>query len=292
MPRDTRPEYNDTNNESGLLNLGSLPSLAPVAAFNPDMTESLIKTKGIVALHYKHALNPDRETFAGGVNPNTNAAKLGFRYYSVRQFKMVPQQFKLSDQLNVQGIWTLGSVLINVAGHYDDGPKEHAFFRPHDVIVIQSACDGSSITTLTQQMSEFNPVGPLKLNFRCEGVDYLADKHREYQEGQDFVVQDGKIFWLERGFKPSMSTDGKGEILTVVYWIKPLYIVESVPHALRITPGNEMGNAAYPRKAHYAPQLVVAKQSWAGVDESDLLDFSSLPSYNQYRDSNNVTGGS
>jgi len=286
-----RPNYNDVNNEQGLINLGSLPNVAPVAAFNPDMTESLLKTKGIVALHYKHALNPDRETFAGGVNPNTNAAKLGYRYYSMRQLRVVTQQFKISDQLNVQGIWTLGSVLINVSGHYDDGDNEHAFFRPYDVITIQSTSDGSSISTLTNQMSEYNPNGPMKLNFRCEGVDYLADKNRQYHEGQDFIVQDGKLFWLDGGFKPEFN-NGKGDILSVVYWIKPVYIVENVPHSLRITPGNELGNAAYPRKAHYAPQLLICRQAWFRTEESEMLDFSNLPQYNIYRDSKNVTGGS
>ena len=291
MPRDTRPEYNDTNDEQGLINLGSLPSLAPIAAFNPDMTKSLLKTKGINALHYKHAPNPDRETFAGGVNPNTSAAKTGWRFYSVRPLKVVPQQFKLSDKLNVQGIWGMSSVLLNLAGNYEDGDRENVFCRPYDIIIMQSASDGSPITTLTEQLVQFNPNGPLKLNFRCEAVDYLADKNRVYYEGQDFVVQDGKIQWLDRGFKPNMSTDGKGDMLTVVYWVKPIYIVQSVPHSIRITPGNEFGNAAFPRKAEYAPQLAICSQAWFNIEQSELMDYTTLPEYHKYPDSQNVTGG-
>lgn len=286
-----RPIYDDENTEQGLINLGSLPGQSPVAAFNPEATESLIKTKGITALHYKHAPNPDRETLAGGVNPNNNAAKFGSRYYSVRQMKLVAQQFKLEDRLNTQGIFGMSSVLLNVAGHYDDGDKDHVFCRPLDVIVIQSDMNGSSITTLTEQMSEFNPNGPIKLNFRCEGVDYLASKDRTYTDGEDFIVEDGKIRWLVGGAKPSFK-DGKGEILSVVYWIKPVYIVQSVPHAIRITPGNSTGNAAYPRQPHYAPQLVVAKQAQFRVDSDELPDFSDLPAYNIYRDGGNTTGGS
>ena len=286
-----RPDYNDVNDEQGLINLGSLPGSAPIAAFNPEMTESLLKTKGIAALHYKHAPNPDRETFAGGVNPNTNAAKNGWRYYSVRQLKLVAQQFKLEDRLNVQGVFGTGSVLLSVAGHYDDGCKEHAFFRPFDVIVIQSAVDGSPITTMAEQMAEFNPTGPMKLNFRCEGVDYLADKNRRYCEEQDFIISDGKIVWLNGGQRPSFK-DGKGDILSVVYWTKPVYIVQNVPHSIRITPGNEYGHASYPRKAHYAPQLIIAKQAQFRVDSEELLDFSGLPEYNNYSDSGNTTGGS
>jgi len=290
MPK--RPDYNDTNEERGLISLGSLPGASPVAAFNPEMTESLLKTKGINALHYKHAPSPDRETIAGGVNPNTNAAKMGWRYYSVRQMKVVTQQFKLEDRLNVQGIFGQGSVLLNVAGHYDDENKDHVFCRPFDIVVIQSACDGSPITTMAEQLSEYNPNGPLKLNFRCEGIDYLADRNRQYYAEQDFMLDDGKIKWLNGGQKPSFK-DGKGDILSVVYWIKPIYIVQNVPHSIRITPGNDMGHAAYPRKAHYAPQLVIAKQAQFRLDTAEeLLDFSGLPSYNHYRDSGNTTGGS
>lgn len=290
VPMPKRPDYNDTNEEQGLISLGSLPGASPVAAFNPDLTKSLLKTKGINALHYKHAPNPDRETIAGGVNPNTNAAKYGWRFYSVRTLKVVPQQFKLSDKLNVNGIWGMSSVLLNVAGSYDDCAKDGVFCRPYDVIIMQSATDGSPITSLTEQLVQFNPNGPLKLNFVCEAVDYMADRNRQYHEGQDFVVNGGKIHWLEHGFKPSFI-DGKGDILSVVYWIKPIYIVQSVPHSIRITPGNEFGHAAYPRRAEYAPQLVVCSQAWFSIDQSELMDFTSLPEYRKYPDSNNVTGG-
>jgi len=290
MP-EKRPDINDVNSEPGLIGLGVIPSLAPVAAFNPKQIENLLRTKGIQAVHYKHAINPDRETMEGGVNPNTNAAKYGWRYYSARKLRVVTQQFKLEDRLNVQGIWGTNSVLLNISGHYDDGCQEHAYFRPHDVVVLQSSADGGAITVQAEQLAEFNPTGPMKLNFRCEAVDYLADKNRVYVAEQDFITQDGKIFWLNGGNKPSFH-DGKGDILSVVFWIKPIYIVQNVPHGLRITPGNDTGNGGLPRQAYYAPQLVVAKQSWARNDSEELLDFSALPDYNTYRDSGNLTGGS
>ena len=289
MP-EKRPDLNDINTEQGLVGLGTIPGLAPVAAFNPKQIENLLRTKGIRALHYKHAPNPDRETIEGGVNPNTVAAKYGWRFYSVRQLRVVTQQFKLEDRLNVQGIWGVNSVLINVAGHYDDGDQEHAFFRPYDVIMLQSSAEGGAITMQTEQFAEFNPTGPVKLNFRCEAVDYLADKNRVYVPDQDFTTQDGKIVWLDGGYKPFFK-DGKGAVLSVVYWIKPIYIVQNVPHALRITPGNDTGNGGLPRQAYYAPQLVIAKQAWFRTDAEEMLDFDALPRYDTYRDSCNLTSG-
>lgn len=290
MP-EKRPDLNDINNEQGLIGLGTIPSLAPVAAFNPKQVENLLRTKGIRALHFKHAPNPDRETLEGGVNPNTVAAKYGWRYYSVRSLRVVTQQFKLEDRLNVQGIWGTSSVLLNVAGHYDDGEQEHAFFRPFDIVMLQSTPDGGSITMQTEQFTEFNPTGPIRLNFRCEAVDYLADKNRVYVADQDFMTKDGKIVWLDGGYRPSFK-DGKGDILSVVYWIKPIYIVQNVPHAIRITSGNDTGNGGLPRQAYYAPQLVIAKQAWQMADADEMVNFDQLPDYPHYRNSNNVTGGS
>jgi hypothetical protein len=290
MP-EKRPPIDDTNEETGLIGLGMLPGLSPVAAFNPKATENLLKTKGLVAHHLKHAPNPDRETPQGGVNPNTIAAKFARRFYSMRQLRVVPTQFKLDNRLNVQGIWGAGSVLLNVAGHYDDCDKGHAFFRPYDIVVIDRGADGAGITTLTDQLAVFNPNGPLVLNFRTTSVDYLADRDREYIDGQDFQVCDGKVVWLKGGNLPSFH-DGKGAILTCVYWIKPIYIVQNVPHSIRITPGNDMGHGGVPREATYAPQLVVAKQAWFKIDNEELLDFSDVPQYNTYKDSGNVTGGS
>jgi len=287
-----RQDPSDMNDEQGLIGLGTIPSLAPVAAFNPQQIENLLKTKGINALHYKHSPNPDRKTIEGGVQPNTNsAAKYGWRYYSCRKIRVVPQSFKLENTLNVQGIWGVGSVLMNVAGQYDDGEKDSAYFRPHDIIMLQSDPSGGEITILTEQFSIFNPTGPIKLNFRCEGVELLEDKNRRYIEGQDFSVMDGKIYWLTGGYKPNFI-NGQGDVLSVVYYARPIYIVQNVPHALRITPGNFEGDGQLPRKAFLAPQLVICKQAWFSADQEEFLDFDGLPSYNNYPDTKNVTGGS
>jgi hypothetical protein len=287
-----RTDPTDINNEQGLINLGSIPGLAPVAAFNPRQIENLLRTKGIRAIHYKHAPNPDRETIAGGVTPNTNAAKMGWRYYSAREILVVPQQFKLEDRLNVQGIWGQGSVLLNVAGHYEDGCKEHAFFRPYDLLLLgNDPCGPNNITIAVDQLIEFNPTGSMKLNFRCEGVDVLFGKDYTFVEDQDFIIDNGLITWLPAGRKPRFH-DGKGEILSIVYYTRPVFIIQNIPHAVRITPGNDHGTANEPRRAYYAPQQLVAKQAWTRIDNEELFDYGTLPDYNHYRDSQNVTGGS
>jgi hypothetical protein len=279
----TRPDPNDINNTLGLLGLGSLPDKAPVAAFNVDAIKNLINTKGIVAYHYKHAPNPDRTSLEVGTNINNQAAQRAIRYYSVRELRVVPQSFKLDHQLTIKGLYDIHSVVLNVSGNYSDGDKEHVYCRPRDLIVLNP-----SITVMVDQMVEWNPTGPIKLNYKVKGVDYIASAKKQYKEGKDFIIKDYMIHWVGKD-KPSFVS-GKGEILTIVYWATPVYIVQASPHVFRILPSNPQGNANFPRKSEYAPQLVIASQSHLR-EEQDILDFSALPDYTGNATSLNTTGG-
>lgn len=284
-------QIDDINDISGLFGIGPLPSDAPVAAFNTTLTESLLLTKGFNALHYKHAPSPNRETVIGPMDPNTQEAQWGFRFYQCRQLKLVPQNFSLENRLNVQGIWGLHTVMLNVTGYYTDNKdKEPVFCRPHDLIVMDTDPMGNATTIEIDQMLEYNPNGPMRLNFRVEQVAYLADRNRTYLEGQDFEIADGKINWLPAGRKPDFH-GGKGAVLSIVYYAKPVYIVKNVPHAIRLLPSNPIGHGALPRKAEYAPQLVIGTQSWIRQDSEELSNFADLPLYPTYRNSPNVTGG-
>jgi hypothetical protein len=279
---DKRPKIQDVNNTPGLIGLGPIPSQAPYAAFNLHQIENLLRTKGITCYHYKHAPNPDRAKKHSPANPNSQAAHRGFRFYSVRRLKVVPQQFKVEDRLNIQGIWGIGSVLFNVTGHYDDGsPDDIVYIRDFDLIVLHP-----SITMLTDQLIDYNPTGLQRLKYLVKGVDYLADKEREYAENRDFIVKDGFIQWLKGGKLPS-----KGAVLTCVYYITPIWIVKHMLHSLRLLPSNEMGHGALPRETRYAPQQLVARLSTI-PEEEDLLDWAALPPLPEYADSDNVTGGS
>lgn len=284
MP-DNRPKIDDINDSTGLVGLGPIPSEAPVASFNLDQIENLIKTKGIVAYHYKHAPNPDRRSVEVGTNVNTQGAQRGVVYYQAREIRVVPQSFKLEHQLQVQGLYDVQSVLLNVSGNYYDGDQEHVYMRPRDLVVLNP-----TITVMVDQFVEYNPNGPLKANYKIKDVDLLMTSKRKFEKDKDFKVMDGKVYWIQGGARPDFH-NGKGDILTIVYWATPIYVVQSLPHVFRVLPDNEIGHGALPRRARYAPQLVIASQSHLR-EEKDLLDFSELPDYATYADSKNTTGGS
>ena len=276
-----QPPINDINNNTGLIGIGPIPNQSPIASFQVDQIENLLRTKGILAYHYLHTPNPDREKVGGPVSPNTQAAAhRGYWYYKVRPFLLVPQAFKMEDRLMVQGIWGKGSVLMNVTGHYvDNEPNNIVYVRNRDLIVLNR-----TVTTMTEQLFEYNPTGPQRLNYKIHGVDFLADKNYVYTEGIDFVIKNEMIEWIE-GTRPA-----KDAVLTCVYYISPIYIVVGLPHSLRILPSNPQGHGAFPREAKYAPQQVVVQQSTI-IEENNIMDWFDLPPFPEYSEGG-TTGGS
>lgn len=273
----------EQNANQGLLGLGPIPGKAPVAAHNLSQVDSLLQTKGMLnAYHYRHAFLPNRESLEAGVDVSHEAANnTGVIYYDVRKITIVPYSFKLDIQLKMDAEYGFGSCTLNVAGQYSDGEKERAYFAPRDLIVLDD-----TVTAQYRQLAEFNPNGDLRLKYRVKGVDYLASQTERYEEGPDFTITpEGTLNWTQGGNKPE-----QGDILSVVYWFTPIYIVNSVPHYLRLIPENAFGLGSLPRDFKYAPQLLMCMQSH--LMEANSLDFSGLPQYSGWEDTPNTTGGS
>lgn len=278
-----RPPLKDTNNTTGLIPLGSIPGLAPVASFNEAQIESLIQTKGFDAFHYPSAPLPNRQTMEGAPNPNQTETNLGRRYFDVRKIKLVPYSMPMEQKIQIMGVYGMGSIFMNIAGHYSDRDKETVYCRTGDIIELNP-----TITSEVDQLIEYNPSGINTLNFKAKSVKYLASETKIYTADEDFTLVDGNIVWLHGGKRPSFY-NGQGEVLTCVYWISPIFVVKDVPHHLRILPSNSFGNGGFPRDATYAPQLIIASQLFSR--EKNLLDVHSLPGYTEYPDSANTTGG-
>lgn len=283
-----RPPLNDTNNKPGIVDLGSIPGGAPVASFNKDGIENLIETKGFLGVHYKHALIPNRDQDNSPTFSNTQAAHRGHRYFSPRWIYHVPRQYSIEDILTAQGVFESGSVLMNMAGYYSDevpDKSNEAFFRPRDLFVFPS------LTDVTEQTFEYNPTGPQKLQYQISSVELLFDSAgREFVCDEDFQISNGLIEWLPSGKKPGFK-DGQGDVLSIVYYFVPIYIITNLMHSLRVIPSNKSGHAAEPREAVYAPQQMICKPSTI-VEEGNLIDWKALPPYPEYPASKNTTGGS
>jgi hypothetical protein len=285
MDEANRP-IQDINDTTGMIGIGSMPDLSPVAAFQEQGVRNLIDTKGFIAYHYRHTYNPDRASIPAGVNVNSvEANRYGVMFYDVRQVRVVCQNISMEHRLQSDSVYGFASAVVNVAGLYLDGDKGRVYVRPRDLIV-----PNPDITEQTSELLEYNPNGELRAKHRIKAVDYLASNTTRYEQGPDFLITtEGTIQWVSTGNRPSGGTAGK--ILTIVYWFSPVWIAARIPHTLRLLPSNPQGHGAYPRQLYYAPQQVIVNQNHL-QDSNEQVDFSGLPLYSGYSDSANVTGGS
>lgn len=263
----------DRNISVGAPALGGLPDLAPVASFNVDQVENLLRTKGILAFHLRHALDPDKKTITAGLNvahPNKEYTHI---YYDVRPLRIVPQNFSVRDTLTVMGMHSTGTVMMNVDGKYLDGSSERVFLRNNDLILLNP-----TITELYTEIFTYTGEGRTKLRYRAVEVDFMAVGNWQGREGTRFeveadftITEDGYIEWTENGNKPK-----KDQVVSIVYYYRPIFIVSAVPHSLRILPDNR-GSGNPPRDARYAPQLVLVEYSTVRDGPEQTTDWYNLP---------------
>ena len=287
-----RPILTFTNTVPGLLPLGALPPKAAVAAFNSTASNSLIETKGMPFIHYMSAPLPDRNSFGAPPNPNTQGAYTGRIYYDSRPLVCVPTNIHLEQRLQVQGLYGDHSAVLNPNGEYSDsrpGSDNNVYIRHNDLLVPDFG-----MTIPAEQLIEYNPTGPQRLNFNVVGVQYLADSELIYEENTDFAIVDGMIVWLATGSKPAFN-NGQGAVLTCIYFTVPIFCVVDIPHALRVLPANPEGSGAIPRKTTYFPQLIIAKNlTSANINpfNNNLLNAKQAPNLATYASGGNTTGGS
>ena len=278
----SRKPLNDQNNTTGLIPLGPIPSDAPVAAFNNNLHESLIQTKGFAAVHYKSALHPQKQEVNSPSKIKGNEViHRGLRYYDPRIVSIIPQRFSIEEKLMIQGGYKIGSTVINVGSYYlDDKPDKNnnVHIGLDDLILFPS------LTFRYRQLFEYNPHGPQRLKYKVQGVDVLFDDEVFYKEDVDFGIKNGMIVWLS-GRRPKSKS-----VLSCNYYITPIYIVRDFLHHLRVIPANNYGYGGDTRNAIYAPQSFIVAPSHLR-EEDDLTDFNVLPPYPKYDFSFNTSGG-
>jgi len=260
---------NDRNSRKGLIGLGPIPKKAPVAAFNMDQIHDLLRTKGFLAFHCRHALNPKRNTLNAGMDLSEKGAERPFIFYDIRPILMVGQDFSVRDTLTAMGLYGTGTSMFSVAGEYLDGSQERVFIRINDIIILNP-----TMTELFEQNFEYKGEKETSLMYRARAVDYmLTARGTRLNEGLDFhITTEGKIQWVESTDKPKV-----GEIGSIVYYYQPIFIVRALPHNIRLLPSNNLGSGKMPRDIKYAPQLVLCDYSTVRDGPENSIDFFNLP---------------
>jgi hypothetical protein len=252
--------FNDVNQATGLQGLGPLPGKAPVAAFNLDAVENLLRTKGILAFHARHALSYSRETVEAGRDLSESAQERSFDYYDIRPILVVPQSFNFNDTMTLMSLHASGTVVLNVTGQYlDTDSPARVLVRPRDLILLNP-----EMTSMHEELFTYKGQSELLLHHRIKRVDYLACTSQDRMEQDvDFMVSSSGAIQFISG----MKVPKVGEVVSAVYEYAPIFVVRAVPHAIRVLPSNSSGHGSSPRTAMYGPQYVIADLSAVRDDE-------------------------
>lgn len=239
-------------NDPGFLN----GPFTPAGVFTDGLHDNLLKQKGFKATHYRHALSPDRVTVAEGVNVNAKNDAPGYRLYDPKEFFIVPQQLTWNDQYLVQGIHGGHEYMaVNHTGSYEGECEPRVYLRKGDLIVVKEGP-----TVLAQELLEFKPTGRQRLRFPIVEMDYIADTNNRYEQGADFNVVDGMIEWI--GNRKPVFVNGRGTVLSVVYFTKPVFAVVSTPRVFRGVWSNSTGSANSPAQSTYLPGSAMLQMLW------------------------------
>jgi hypothetical protein len=266
LKKDQIMPINDKNTSMGLPALGNIQGVAPVASFNISQVEHLIASKGFLAFHLAHHIDPDRHREEAGLNISKDGNERIFNFHDCRPLLIVPQQFSYTEHLQNQGMSGVGQVTLNVAGQYLDEKKGRVFISPNDLIIMNP-----TFTLQYRQIFTYGDAILNKLDCRIQGiVEYCATKDQRFEQNVDFEVVDGKLSWI--GQKPQEK-----QVVSIVYHYSPIYTANYVPHFLRIIPSNPQGFV-------YAPQLIMASQSTVKIDQwaFDPFELDIIKNYEKY----------
>lgn len=249
LPTDSKTVY------GGMYHMGQF---SPAGYFSEQTHENLLKHKGFRAVHYKHALNPSRET-RGEATDISKMDFSGFLYYDPMEFYVTPQGTRWEDLLLVQGMHGKNTVTVNYTNKYEDTDKR-VFLRKGDIIVAKEDSLG---TVMITELVDYKPGTPQKLKFPAYAVDYMSSGLSRFEETSDFICQDGLIYWLDSGRKPRFdASKSRGDVLSVVYWTLPCFVVVDTPRIFRTVWANEFADTRQPGKAIYLPGSAILMMSW------------------------------
>lgn len=230
---------------------------SPGGVFSDKAHDNLIIHKGFKAIHYRHALNPNRDDVSGAVDVSQSDLS-GYVWYDPKELYIVPQNLRWEEQSLVNGLHGAHTMTINYTGYYNDS-QERTYIRPQDIILLK---DDDHATVMVQELFHYDDLKIQRLKFPVFSVDYLSDEDRRYEENVDFCIREGVLHWINKPVGANQSRTGKGKVLSIVYWTFPYLVVVDTPRVFRTVWSNENALATAQSNATYIPGLAVVKMSW------------------------------
>lgn len=232
------------------------PGLLPDPSIRGDAFDQLINNRGIRFIHKIAAPCPNMNS----LNDNNHDPECPFcdqsqiLYVQEKEIWGVLSSNSLEKLYEIQGVWEVGTAVITFPTEYPDG--EQADFNVFDQLMCPDfqvrLSDLREYDGLPTTGSKYPIVRIVNMTSISDGV------LKEYEEGVDFNLVDGKIEWVS-GQEPNYDDmNDIGEVLSITYVANPVYNVLQTLHELRVT--QELVNGQ--KVAKRLPQQVLVKRDF------------------------------
>lgn len=235
---------------------GSFNSFMPPFIHDPSVKREsfneLIKNRGIRFMHSKAYPCPNMKSLDDGNHdplcPHCDGS--GILYYDKREIFGFFSSNSIERQFEKQGVWEMGTVVATFPTEYADGVEaDFSMFDKLEVVDftvrLWELKEFETRPGLVQQLRY-----PIIKTSRIESAN--SSTRKEYVEGQDFNIVDGKISWVA-GKQPA-----EGQVFVANYFCKPVYVVLNPLRELRITQEMVSGE----KVARRMPQQVVLRRDY------------------------------
>ena len=235
-----------------------MPLVLPDPSIKRDSFNELINNRGIRFLHSKSYPCSNIKTLDDNAHdmlcPHCDGS--GILYYDRREIFGLFSSNSIDRQFEKNGVWEMGTVVVTLPTEYADGTE--ADFSMFDRLEVQD------FTVRLWELKEYEPREdnkqqlryPIIKTSRVEAVTHEA--RREFIEGTDFTIEDGKIKWVP-GMTPNYNPlTEHGQVYSVNYYCKPIYVVLNPLRELRVTQESDGLN----KHVRRLPQQVVLRRDF------------------------------
>lgn len=234
----------------------AFPKYLPDPSIRGDAFDQQLRNKGVRFIHKRAMPCPNVNNIDDNLHdPNCPICDgSGLYRYTEQEIIGIFQGNQLERLFEQQGVWEIGTAVVTFPTEYDTG--EQADFNTFDHLVMPD------FEARTWQVFEYENSPTKKLRYPITGIDSMTSVEngvvRTYEVGVDFNIVDGNISWIS-GKEPSYDNiNERGTVLSVSYFMNPVYSVLQQMRELRVTQEYVDGN----KVARRLPQQVLVKRDF------------------------------
>jgi hypothetical protein len=170
-----------------------------------------------------------------------------------------------SDQLNklyeIQGEYNENVAIITLSATNVDGTE--CDVHPFDQLIADE------YSKRVYELVESSPTGVDRLKYYATDVLQISSATKDYVKDVDYIISNGRVQWISQNRPVYNQQLHRGEVLSVSYYIRPIFYVNHVMKELRAT--QVLDPISGEKVAVRLPQHVFVLRELLSPDDTDKV---------------------